>query len=384
MSIMRVCHQLTPVILLKTSATCVFCSKMLHGTRIEQQGNVIPILTGASRAICSVLRSRSKGVTIMTTDDKSQMPSFSPKDEKKAQQRLALLRKKDEKKAQKELALFRRNKKRGFEGKTSWDWLQLLGVPILLAFATIFFGFVQFYLSNQQHVQDQILADRQHFLDKINALDQQRATTLETYIDNIQELMLKDNLPKSKPTDEVAILARARTLTALQVLDDDRKTQLVQFLYEAQLIGFRGDQADKYKLHNKIIDLMGADLSYTHLSGADLRYADFSGADLRYAELSNAILIGAILIGANLYSADLHGADLRYAILNRADLRYAELYGANLYGANLSGADLSGAELSIIYPNLSGAHNLTQEQLDQVYSCYRATLPTGLTCHHNQ
>jgi hypothetical protein len=40
----------------------------------------------------------------------------------------------------------------------------------------------------------------------------------ETYIDNIQDLLLNHNLLGSKPSGEVAILARARTLTALQGL----------------------------------------------------------------------------------------------------------------------------------------------------------------------
>jgi hypothetical protein len=152
----------------------------------------------------------------MASEDKSQLsplsrkplPPFSPEDEKKTQQVLARLQ---------------RNKKRGFEGKTLWDWLQLLGVPIFLAFATIGFGFVQFQIADQQHVQDQKLAQQQHNADQNNALDQQRATTLQTYIDNIQDLLLNHNLLGSKPTSDVAILARARTLTALQGLDPDRK-----------------------------------------------------------------------------------------------------------------------------------------------------------------
>ena len=65
---------------------------------------------------------------------RKQLPPFSPEDEKKAQ---------------KELARLRRNKKRGFEGKTLWDWLQLLGVPIFLAFATIGFGLVQISLADE-------------------------------------------------------------------------------------------------------------------------------------------------------------------------------------------------------------------------------------------
>jgi uncharacterized protein YjbI with pentapeptide repeats len=43
----------------------------------------------------------------------------------------------------------------------------------------------------------------------------------------------------------------------------------------------------------------------------------------------------------------------------------------NLINTNLSKADLSGAFIS-------------QQQLDQVYSCKGAILPKGLICHHNQ
>jgi hypothetical protein len=227
----------------------------------------------------------------MASEDKSQLsplsskplPPFSPKDEKKAQQ---------------ELARLRRNKKRGFEGKTLWDWLQLLGVPIFLAFATIVFGFVQFYLADQQHVQDQKLADQQHAQDQKlaqqqhtsdqnNAQDQQHTTTLQTYIDNIQDLLLNRNLLRSKPTSNVGILARARTLTALQGLDPKRKGSLVQFLYEAQLNGFF-DVKDNP--HDPIIDLSKADLRGANLRDAFLGSADLRGADLTQQQLDLVFL----------------------------------------------------------------------------------------------
>src|SRR2546421_11998745 len=82
----------------------------------------------------------------------------------------------------------------GFSGKTLWDWLQLLIVPIVLAGGGYLFG------------------TWQHNVDQQQALDQQQSTTLQTYIDNIQDLLLNHNLLKSKPIDDVAILARARTL----------------------------------------------------------------------------------------------------------------------------------------------------------------------------
>ena len=54
-------------------------------------------------------------------------------------------------------------------------------------------------------------------------------------------MLLNHNLLKSKQDDAVAILARARTLVALQGLDVERKGHLLTFLYEARLIGFVDD-----------------------------------------------------------------------------------------------------------------------------------------------
>jgi uncharacterized protein YjbI with pentapeptide repeats len=316
-------------------------------------------------------------------------PPFSPEDEKKAQKELARLRKKE--KRARQIPQWT-----GLGGKTLWDWLQLLGllaVPIVVAFASILFG-----------LQQANLADRQHAADQQNALDQQHATTLQTYIDNIQELLLKDNLRGSKPNGEVAVLARARTLTALQGLDPDRKGRLVQFLWEAQLIGFLNNKSER---QDTIIDLSGADISAAHLisdanlRGAYLSLADLRGAYLSFADLSYADLSYANLDNANLSGATLREADLSYAGLSYANLRTANLRTANLRNADLSYADLSYADLSYAFlrdaflsfasltganlssANLSGETFLTQQQLDQVSSCKDAILPTGLICHKN-
>ncbi len=252
-------------------------------------------------------------------EDKLWLPTLSLKDQKK----LKHLQKKPF------------AERTGLKGKTLWDWLQLLGIlaiPLVVAGATLFFGIQQANLANQQHEADQQ-----------SALDQQQAAILQTYIDNIQDLLLHDNLRGSKPSDEVAILARARTLTALQGLDTERKGRLLIFLHEAELIGFD----DKYgKTHDPIINLSGANLNSASLSFADLSNANLSDAGLNGADLSNA----------NLSNAGLNFANLSYAHLKIADLSYADL---------------------------SYAQNLTQQQLDQVDSCKNAILPKGLICHHN-
>ena len=84
-------------------------------------------------------------------------------------------------------------KRTGFEDKTLWDKLNLSGtlaIPLIIALATIGFGWWQVHLSDLQHLSDQRLAQQQHEADQQSALDQQRQATLVTYLDNMNELLL--------------------------------------------------------------------------------------------------------------------------------------------------------------------------------------------------
>lgn len=261
-------------------------------------------------------------------------------------------------------------------GKSVWEWLNLLAtlaVPLVLGLATLFLSMQQTNLANLQHQADQ----RQ-------AQDQQQAAILQTYIDNIQDLILNHNLLKAQLDESVAVLARARTVTALQGLDPHRKSTLLQFLYQSRLIGYRDPGGGK--IINRVINLDGADLSgallgapylapsglcnnvacfESHLSGVDLEGVDLSGANLSNADLS----------GADLSDGDLSRANLTHTNLSGADLFRAKLFSAHLVGANLSGAWLEESDLE--------KTGVTQPQLDQADSCKAAFLQgTGLTCHH--
>jgi uncharacterized protein YjbI with pentapeptide repeats len=293
----------------------------------------------------------------------------------------------------------------GLKGKTLWDWLQLLLIPLVLTGGGFLF-------STYQHNSDQQ-----------QALDQQQATILQTYIDNIQDLLLNHNLlgdspPSKNDADKVTIqevqeLARSRTLTALKGLDPDRKVRLMQFIFEAHLIGFRDSQN---KAQQSIIDLAGADLAdtnfaklnfdgvnlscanpdaeYTYtvsnncvnLEGANFHLAVVTDANFSYNTLKGVNFRSATLNRTNFFSADLSGDDLELAGLELADLRGADLSGADLELAELRGADLTDADLTDA--DLTDADLrltiINQQQLDQVRSCKGAILPTGLTCHHNQ
>jgi uncharacterized protein YjbI with pentapeptide repeats len=251
--------------------------------------------------------------------------------------------------------------------KHLWDWLQPLGIlaiPVVVGIGTVWFTTKQGQVSDAENK------------------DNQRETALQTYIDNMSELLLHEKLRASVKEDEVQKIARVRTLTVLRGLDAARKASVLQFLHEAGLLDKNKCiidlseaqliEANLYKANLRGTDLQETNLNGANLSYSNLLYTNLRGTDLTYAKLSEANLRGANLreanlSGADLTSAKLFGAKLFGAKLSGANLRRADLREANLSGANLSGADLREA-------NLSRA-TVTTEQLEKAKSLKDSTMP---------
>ena len=330
----------------------------------------------------------------------------TPAQKRLAQQRLAAIRK--VKNAQ--FKLFRWT---GFSGKTFWDWLQLLGVlaiPIVVAGATLAFGAQQAHLADVQHQNDLLIAQDNRQNDLKIANDQQQEATLKAYLDDMTILLVDKKLGSRAGGDqsasaEAAVVAQAKTLIVLRRLNTERKAIVLQFLYEAHLIGYCNSRLrDCSTAVGPIIDLSKTDLSKTKLSNIDLSGADLSGANLSGAILLGANLFEANLSGANLSGANLSGANMGGADLSNAILRVANLSNTNLSGANMGGADLGTANLSnadlgladlsganLFEANLSGANLfdtilssaylrdaiVNQDQLSAAASLAGATMPDG-------
>jgi hypothetical protein len=278
---------------------------------------------------------------------------------------------------------------REFGGKTLWDWMGLLIVPVVLSLITVVFAW-------QQDIRQDQIEDKRAKAERELAKERAQDEALQAYLDQMSGLLLERDLRTSEKDSEVRTLARARTLTALKRLDPSRKTVVMQFLVEADLVqGVDGREP--------VISLSGADLGDVNLSGADLhganlreaflRGASLSGADLRGAslgitkagfahlsganqsgaDLSDANLSDAILSGADLSDANLSGADLSGAWLGDYELAVADLGIAKLGVARLPGADLSDANLSDAF--LSGA-DLSDASLSGA-DLHGATMPNG-------
>ncbi len=288
-------------------------------------------------------------------------------------------------------------------GKTLWDLLQLLIIPVVLALAGFWLNRIQKDRDKkaeeaQKQREENAVKEREK-LERESREDNQHETALQTYFDRMSELLLHEKLRESKPEDEVRQIARIRTLAVLSHLDIMRKRRVIQFLQESRLIDDRNhyfsfggaeiDHADLRWLHLEYAHLNGAlggeaDFREAHLfranlQGAHFGKADFSGAHLWLANLSNVDLKGANFSGADLKGADLKGANLTGADLTRADLskpnfNEKDLVSNKLQEADLSMANLSGADLSDA--NLSGA-KVTQEQWEKAKSLKGATMPDG-------
>jgi uncharacterized protein YjbI with pentapeptide repeats len=231
--------------------------------------------------------------------------------------------------------------------KTLWDWMGLLVIPLGVAY--IASRFTKTMKQNELKIAEQRSKREQEI-----SLDQQRENALQSYFDRITELLLRegDGLKTSNPEDEIRVIARARAVSAINMLDPKRKGLLTQFLHEAQLLHRR----------KRIVSLEGANLIGIFLEGASLCEVDFSGLDLGYAKLRYVNLSKSNLSNSNLSGSDLRNADMRMT---------------NLFGTNLSTADLREAELvDYIFSNEKGWS--IQVRSGSYYSRFRHTNLKGV------
>lgn len=254
----------------------------------------------------------------------------------------------------------------GFSSKTFWDWLELLIIPATLTLLVL-------WANGIAQKNEQRRAEREGLIEREIASDRNQEASLQTYLDRMTELILKENLRNSNPADEVRIVARTRTLTVLEGLERKRKGVVLRFLVELGLVSTKEGEdsisspivslsgADLKGVELVEIKLQGVDLDGANLSRATLSRANLAGADLRGADLTEANLEHANLAGANLSEADLYWAKLAWADLTGTNLRRASLARADLLSADLIEADLR--EASLVYANLRQA-DLTKADLN--------------------
>ena len=182
----------------------------------------------------------------------------------------------------------------GFGGKTIWDWIEVLGVPLTVALIAALLGGAARGAGRRAEAERELATERA------------REATLREYLDTMSDLILNHELRESPEDSSARAVAHARTFSALRSLDGPRKGILVRFLYESNLIG-----KNKPVVSLRSADLRWSDLSFADLEGSDLSRANLRDADLRDANLRDANLDSSVLYDEQLMRAkDLVGATM--------------------------------------------------------------------------
>ena len=124
------------------------------------------------------------------------------------------------------------------EGKTFWDWLGLLGVPLSLAI-------LGYWLQQKQQKRSKEEAEQQQEI----AANETKEEALQVYFDRLSVLLVDKNLiaisAKSYTTEEEEellnsslVVIRATTLSILRRFANDprRKASVINFLIESDII----------------------------------------------------------------------------------------------------------------------------------------------------
>ena len=123
--------------------------------------------------------------------------------------------------------------------KKFWDWMELLIIPLFLAGGAFFLNrserMTERQIADERRKEDRKQADNRAELERGLAKDRQQEAALQAYIDKMENLLLVNKLRTTQEV-EVQDIARTRTLTVLRGLDGVRKGQVINFLYEAELI----------------------------------------------------------------------------------------------------------------------------------------------------
>src|SRR5215211_9292129 len=184
----------------------------------------------------------------------------------------------------------------GFRGKTVWDFLQLLIVPLMLVAIGLVFSVQQD--ARQQRVENQ-RAEAERELAEQRAQDE----ALQAYLDQMSQLMLERKLLEAGQGDPVHTLAQARASTVILRLDAEHNESVTRFLVTSGL-AVSGEASARLLSE---ITLSHASLSESYLPNAELSDAFLDGAWLRDANLGGAFLSNAYLPNAELCRVDLIG-----------------------------------------------------------------------------
>lgn len=204
--------------------------------------------------------------------------------------------------------------------KTLFDWLKLLIIPLSL-------GLLGWLYKEAEKSKA-----------KRSEEERSRNETINSFFNVITDLLQNHNLGNN-PSVQTRAMVKTRINMTLSQLDEARKGQVLQFLYESDLI----DTTPK-------IRLLGASfndsvLDQIVLGGSEIRGAYFKNASIKNANLNGIILNSCNLEKANLSGSQVENADFGYTNLKKCKMKKMDLTTVDFEGADLTKANLKGSTI---------------------------------------
>ncbi|MCA2711086.1 MAG: pentapeptide repeat-containing protein [Microcystis sp. M015S2] len=219
----------------------------------------------------------------------------------------------------------------GFQKKSFWDWLQLLIVPLMLAFGGLYVNYA-FETRDKQIAeegkQQELLKDyfskMQTLIVETKKSKDSQPKIVETK-KSVETTKSKDSQPNpdgSPLLPEFIPIAQALTLAVLDELDGKRKGKVISYLADSKLITANiKDQKSKPVIYLRKANLKEIVLEDVSLDGLSITGADMTEAKLTEVILTNSNLVSSKFINATLDTVDFSGSKLGNSNFYDADLK---------------------------------------------------------------
>ncbi|CAF1090495.1 unnamed protein product [Adineta steineri] len=258
-------------------------------------------------------------------------------------------------------------KKNDKHNNTNWCKLFLSAlIPCILGTFTIVFT-----------VQQQVLSQQQHEIDRQNQRDAQRETAFNAYINDISNLLLHTN-----HTNKTIffLYIRTKTLTVLRSLNPERKKYIILFLYESGLLQGTGLDLSGAELDN--VELIGP----YKLDGLYLPSTSWENALIVNCSLKKAVFRQSRMPNARFINSLLDAASFAETILDKAYFIKTSVGGINFTSASLIHANFLDAEVvqginftnaDLLHAQFTEKQWLGQRVSTSAHSFRYARLPNG-------
>jgi uncharacterized protein YjbI with pentapeptide repeats len=232
----------------------------------------------------------------------------------------------------------------GPRSKTLWDWLELLIIPAALGIGAATFQYLE--NNKERNLRDE--------------LNQQRI--FDDYIEEVSEKLSQYTRDELINNEKMRLLLSANTAFTLNRLTVSRRTAILQFLHQAELITlsrFSRRNIEEQKAVTSVIKLKNAtlhDIDLSLIGKYEFIYdINLSETNLRKANMNNTRISRCFFQEAELTEANFQDSEINTkcrfnkANMKKANLRNTKITGASFLACRLREVDLRRTHIKEVY-----------------------------------